>query len=898
MFPLLPRPQADRIARVGCWLWVVAIAGFLVVARSAEGPDPRSLVVPELPAWVHPPLSVDPAASRVDPTATSPSTATRMHIVETQTDVAQAEEFRHYAYRIETEAGLQHSGQVSVDFAPAYQTLRWHFIRIWREGKTREVLDPALIQVLRQEENAERFLYHGRMTALLLLHDVRVGDVVEFAYTLTGQNPVFGGVFSTWLTGSSAIPIDRLYHRINGASDSRLQITTLGDFKPVHHENEVDGHTEHTWTAEHLPAVSALNDVPANECQFAYAQVTEYIGWNDVRTWARALFAAHLAPTPEVMARVQSLLVDCKTTEEKADVLLRFVQDDVRYLGLHLNESTHRPAAPLDVIDRRFGDCKDKSLLLTALLRGIGLEADVALVSSTWRDGVITLQPSPLSFDHAIVRVRIPAEKAETPSLKIRASDSFVWLDPTLTLQGGDFERHHVPAYGHALVLDDTNEGLVAVTSPRAADAVTVVREVYTISDYTSPVNLKINTTYQGATADSYRYFRRVADSARYTQQMTGFLARFYPKIKALGPIEWTDDRKRNVLTSRLVFEIDEFWATDAAKQYRTIEFYPWALSDQLTRPETVERTFSFALPHPVSFSQHTAIFLPKEWPDSTDSREISDDTFAYALDIQSKGRRTDLRYDWRTLADSVPAGRVGEWNKKMNEVRATFGYVLNQNIRLAEAVQKKGIVWSVVASATLGVLAGLIVGVVLYRWQPAPRPRPANSRHLEGLGGWLVLLGIGVVFRPLAQLLASKDIFNLIGNHVGWITLTDPESGGYVSGYASLVWSEAFSQGLFFAWSMVMIFQFFRRKPSLPRSLSALLLIAIVWEIVDYLFLVRLFPQEPAATGPKIITHVLFTILWVGYLHRSRRVRMTFRSRSATPKVATPQLADSSTGS
>jgi hypothetical protein len=199
------------------WMWIITLGGLAALAaRAAEGPEPSSIIVPELPTWVHTPLQVDPAASRFDASAKAPTTPTRVHIVESQVDVVQAEEFYHYAYRVETEAGLQQVGQSSVDFAPSYQKLRWHFLRVWRDGKARDVLTPGSIQILRQEENAERFLYHGRMTALVLLHDIRVGDVVESAYTRTGQNPVFMGRFSTRLVCTSGLPMDRLYYRING----------------------------------------------------------------------------------------------------------------------------------------------------------------------------------------------------------------------------------------------------------------------------------------------------------------------------------------------------------------------------------------------------------------------------------------------------------------------------------------------------------------------------------------------------------------------------------------------------------------------------------------------------------------------------------------------------------
>ncbi|MDF3059424.1 MAG: hypothetical protein K0R17_3639 [Rariglobus sp.] len=908
------------------FLCLTTLAGWPVSAHAADDPSPQSLVVPALPSWVRDPLQVDPAASLAISAATAPTTPTRLHFVEVQIDVDPIEEFRHYALRVETEAGLQSSGQLSVDFAPGYQTLRWHFVRIWRDGKPRDVLTPSALRILHQEENAERFLYHGRITAHLVLHDLRVGDLVETAYTVSGANPVFQGRFSTFLSGTGSAPIDRLSYRVRTPTTRPIHAEVVGPFKPVHRKVQADGHDEHFWSAENIPPVSALRDVPSHVVQFSYIQITEFTDWEDVRRWARTLFDSTGRPSPGLMDRVQPLLADAKTTEAKANALLRFVQDDVRYLGLHLNESTHRPANPEEVIERRFGDCKDKSLLLVMLLRELGYEADVALVSSAWRRGLAGLQPSPLSFDHAIVRVKEPSgkrarvslqkqppapvkstlrdaasvtfnatlEDTEVASLHFDSDDVYLWIDPTAQLQGGGFSQRHVPDYGYALVLDPASAGLVKVTPRSEGESWIDVHELYTITDYTSPVTLEITINYRGAEADGYRYFRRVADSARYTQQMTGYLARFRPKIKSKGQVAWEDHRDRNLLTARFTFEIEDFWTTDASGHVRMIEFYPWYLSDRLTRPETIERIHPFGLSHPSTVVQRTDVLLPKDWPVSNDVHEVDDDTFAYKHSAKVDGSRATLIYQWRTLADTVPAERLVEWNRKMDEVRAGFGYKLTQNIRIAEAITQKGVVWSVIGSLVLGATAGGALGVFLYRWKPAKPPCPSAHRHLEGIGGWLILLAIGVVIRPLIQLGMMKDTFGLIGNRAGWITMADTESVSYLAGYAPLVWTETFIQGLFLAWAAVMVVQFFRCRSSLPKSLSALLLLAVAWEIIDLIVVTRMLPGESPPNYVRPAGHVIVTIAWVCYLHVSRRVHATFRnprSKSITPPPLPPQM-------
>ena len=57
------------------------------------------------------------------------------------------------------------------------------------------------------------------------------------------------------------------------------------------------------------------------------------------------------------------------------------------------------------MLARRFGDCKDKAALMIALLREVGIDAELVLVR-TRRGGRLDTEPASLAiFDHAIVYV-------------------------------------------------------------------------------------------------------------------------------------------------------------------------------------------------------------------------------------------------------------------------------------------------------------------------------------------------------------------------------------------------------------------------------------------------------------------------------------------------------------
>jgi hypothetical protein len=103
--------------------------------------------------------------------------------------------------------------------------------------------------------------------------------------------------------------------------------------------------------------------------------------------------AAHQA-VPRAMAEL-----------DKVRAIHALVLTGTRYVGLEFGIHGFKPYKVTQVLARRFGDCKDKAALMVALLREVGVEAELVLLR-TRRAGRIDTQPASLAvFDHAIAYV-------------------------------------------------------------------------------------------------------------------------------------------------------------------------------------------------------------------------------------------------------------------------------------------------------------------------------------------------------------------------------------------------------------------------------------------------------------------------------------------------------------
>src|SRR5690606_18839309 len=146
-------------------------------------------------------------------------------------------------------------------------------------------------------------------------------------------------------------------HRENGAPEPVVRDT--GDAVEV------------VLQSHDAPRVVNENQYPAWYQPFALAQVAPRRRWSEVVEWALPLYPRD-ASLPAELERKAGEWARLPTPQARLAAALRLVQDEVRYFGQEIGDSSHRPASPAVTWERRYGDCKDKTYLLVTLLRRLG----------------------------------------------------------------------------------------------------------------------------------------------------------------------------------------------------------------------------------------------------------------------------------------------------------------------------------------------------------------------------------------------------------------------------------------------------------------------------------------------------------------------------------------------
>lgn len=621
----------------GVWAQTVVSAQF----RYATGPEPQ---------WV---LPYHVAQTRVE---RGQDNAIGYLLVDKEIRVEGGREtvFRRMALTPLRQDGLSDAAQHEVLFNPEYQTLTIHRLAIHRDGRVLDKRDSGTIRLLQRETEMEQQLYVGTVSAMIVLDDVRVGDVVEFSYSIEGTNPVFGARHFSSHNLAWGVPVQRVIRRVLMPADRPLQVRTYNGAPPP--RIRISGRVrEYLWDLHDVSAYVDEGQYPQWYIPQPWAQVSEYRDWEAVRDWALALYRWNGQLDPQLLAKVR----DWRALDDREAAIgqaLAFVQRDIRYFGVEMGQNSHRPGDPNAIYARRYGDCKDKAQLLIALLRELGVEARPALVSTAFHRAIGDWLPSPGLFDHVIVSATWNGKR--------------YWLDATRNFQDGSLEAVSTPEYGMALVVDAQGTPLVGMRNPPPQQASLEVEEEFVVVAYDQPVQFLVETVYRGAEAEYLR--QRLSRTTRdeLSRQYLNYYARLYPGIERVRQLQIHPDGNGSDLRLLEHYRIPDFWEREQGKLYfslcgNTIQGYT-------SLPSTVRRHSPLALQFPVHVRHASILRLPDvdqfdvgKQPDLT----VEDDAIRYRQHAAFQSRRLSVEHDYVSKADAVATAHVNDHIAKLRRI-------------------------------------------------------------------------------------------------------------------------------------------------------------------------------------------------------------------------------------
>lgn len=832
-----PNPTVVRILSIIILLFSLT-AGFVKAVTPA-------VQITQLPDWVIPVVHKYQTSS-----LKSANNGFIYALWNEQIHVEKKATFNNIIREVITESGVQNGSNISVNFDPTYEKLEFHKIIIWRNNKPLNRLSKSAFKIVANEEELSRFLYHGSYSAFLILEDIRKGDQIEYSYTITGNNPIFGNMFSREIYFQGIAPIAHIYASLIVSAGRNLNFKSFNNV-PKTKISDKDGIKKYEWESYNVPAAILEEYQPSWINSFATAQVSEYTSWAEVVNWAAKVNPIASKLGGNLGERIKELLSSAKINKEKFfREAVRIVQDEVRYMGVETGVYSHRANHPEKVYNQRYGDCKDKSLLLASMLNMGGIKAHLALVNTRAGNEINNYLPSPAAFNHVVVVAILNGVE--------------VWVDPTMSNQGGTAGEIAFPHYKKALVIKNGNAKLSDLEIGSIGNI--TCHERYLIANEKDKVKLNVESRYSADQADIVRAQLSSLSYQEVCKSNLDYYSKIYPEIEIKDSLKINDDRDKNEITITGSYFITDFFQKDSTNGRYHAGFYANYINDQLPSI-TSKRRYPIFVNYPYDLDYTIQIELADGWNIPKESTSISRNGYYFGRHVFVVGNVLNINYQFWYLKDHVDAGDAAEFSKDIKQLQSS---ALSYTISYQPIANSDSFItnyWFIALSvAFIFVLA--YIAMKVYRDETK-----ASEIYLAGygrpIGGWLYLVIIGLFFTPL------RVLFFLFDKHYFSLELWNfyPPYGTQTL-FRGIIIFELLFNLLIIVCSIFCLYLLFKRRDILPKVVIFYFLANIAGILIDLII-----SREVVANDSKteLIRSVIVAIIWVPYFLRSSRVKETF---------------------
>mgnify|MGYP003650512399 CR=1 FL=1 len=792
-----------------------------------------------------------------------------------QINFSTEEDYFHYAFKLETPEAVSTLSNIEVSYDPSYEQLFFHKIVVHRGKELISVLDQQIPKEIRKESSRDRLLYDSTLAVIFNLNDVRPGDILEYSFTRKGINPLFKGHYFATEYFEKPSLIGLSLFRILAPTQKMPQYYLAND-APSPKIIGTGNVTEMRWVIEESKPYEYYQNEPTWYDGRRSVVISNYRSWEKLN---QKLLPWYTIPRDDE-EYLRSVALELTSGDEsiaaKITRLSRFVQDDVRYLGFENGINAFKPHSSVEVYESRYGDCKDKSLLLVGLLKGIGVDAAPMLVNTNLRASLKEEEVSPFFFNHCVVVLAYEGDTA--------------FVDPTISNMGNQFLEMSFPTYGKGLIIAKGTKNLYTIK--QLNEGKVEISEKFTVSETgaSDPTKLEVTTSFEGIEADNMRSYFAGNSIDVITKDYEKYYAFTYPHIKSTGLLEIEDDREANIIKVREGYEIDSLWVLD--EDTWRASFVNTQLRGILSYSDDKNRSAPLYLAYPQRFIYNRILILPSSWGlnPNTDLIEANEYRFSYNEKAFDNNRKVVVRMVYETKTNEIDAEDYDRFVRDHDKMLAQVSYELSKPKGLSfssfSAKEDDGVnenttveikhglfqVIYILIMIAIAFIFNLLLSKRLAKFDPAPDSWVQKPR--KALGGWLLLF---TILQVLGVLSIFAQIFTFNQEAVSFIDLFSEKTSGAL---ALSVFGKKLYQLLLFIYSLHALILLFKRRSSAIQVLKIQLLITVIMTGLFHLILQFITSSWETSIWFIYTIQALLLGMWYFYLSNSERVAETLVMR------------------
>ena len=290
-------------------------------------------------------------------------------------------ETSEYEILIKTKAGVDNFSQVRLGYSEKMETLEVLAAYTLTPDGIRHDVPADKVYTQESYSSAAAAMYADRKVKVIVFPNLSPGTRLVYRVRQAQNIPFFPGYFNLWenlspftqyddakitLTAPRQLPMHVYTRDVQGSDrpkvegDSARWSWSYSRKTPMQNQN---------WTAaiwEYGPTLMASTYPDFSAMGHAYQ--------------LKAAEAAKV--TPLVQARADEITKGISGRREQAEAIYAWVAKNIRYVAVYLGNGGLEPNAADSILGNRYGDCKDHTVILEALLAAKGIASTPVLIGA------------------------------------------------------------------------------------------------------------------------------------------------------------------------------------------------------------------------------------------------------------------------------------------------------------------------------------------------------------------------------------------------------------------------------------------------------------------------------------------------------------------------------------
>lgn len=321
-------------------------------------------------------------------------------LIETTYRVGQGntgEVIRHERWKALTSQGRTHISKIQIPYVAAFQDVEFKFVKTLKKDGTVFEGDPSTAFDTTVTSDAGPLAFDDSKYKTILPPSPETGDSIEYEAIIHVHKWAKTDEF--WFEHFLSLDVPVLSEKVVLDLPANRKVTFSENGAVAGKTEIVDGRRIERWV--HANPEPTTRGLESTRPLFA---VSSILSWDAFGTWVGSLNEKPTDPSPEIVALAQKLTAQKSTEQERIAALYAFVATKVRYVALSFGLGRLQPHTASAVLHNAYGDCKDQTALLSALLRASGFKAYAVL--TTPGAGVLVREvPGPDQFRHEFAAV-------------------------------------------------------------------------------------------------------------------------------------------------------------------------------------------------------------------------------------------------------------------------------------------------------------------------------------------------------------------------------------------------------------------------------------------------------------------------------------------------------------